>query len=399
MSIKGLTNGAARWPRIGVLRKGGPKPNDKQPGPDLGENFRFTGNDAGVEADWAEVFGTDDQGRLLVDGLSIRLPYPTVDANWAAWRELWVAGGLVCRCDGEQHVLWRDKEGKVVLDNPQPCPGRSCQAKPVGRLEVLVSDLRRMGTVTVQTTSKNDIINLDGCLRALALAFGDVSRLPLRLSRVSRMISTPAGDGKRARREKWLLHLEADPQWVRYMLDAQGHAPAHLLQSVEVLSLPAPDNDDPNAADIDVETGEVIDAITAGARDLDVADPGGNDDIEPAAAPAHDPDHWTPEIAACKTCDEVLALLPRLAEIEPLPRREHTVRIAYARIVHLASAALDNLDWTKPAAVERRLAAAAIKLDPLPPNTPGWNLAMDKLIAARDRLAEGAGVTMSKAAA
>lgn len=398
MPIKTLTSGSARWPRIGVLRKGGPKPNDKQPGPDLGENFRFTGNDAGVDADWAAVFGTDDKGQLLVDGLSIRLPYPTVDANWQAWREHWVAGGLVYRCDGEQHVLWRDQAGQVVTDNPQPCPGRTCLAKPVGRLEVLVSDLRRMGTVTVQTTSKHDIMNLDGCLRALALAFGDVSRLPLRLSRVSRQISTPAGNGQRARREKWLLHLEADPQWVRYMLDAQGQAPAHLLQKVEVLSLPAPDDDDPNAADVDVETGEIIDAVAMGARDLDVADPGSGDDIEPATAPAPDPDHWTPAIMGCKTCRDVQALLPRLAEIEPLQRRENTVRLAYARIVQLASAALDNLDWTKPAAVERRLAEAAIKLDPLPPDTPGWNLAMDKLIAARDRLAEGAGASQKAAA-
>lgn len=63
--------------------------------------------------------------------------------------------------------------------------------------------------------------------------------------------------------------------------------------------------------------------------------------------------------------------------------------IASARVVELVSAALDGIDWGKSThrAIEQRLATAVIKLDPLPADTPGRNLALDKLEAARQRLA------------
>ena len=179
MGIKGLT-GEAAWPRIGILRKGDVKKDERRPGADLDQELRFVGSDESVLADWVDVFKSD---RVLE--LTVRLPYPTVDRCWHAWREHWVKGGLVCRCDGEEHVIWRGEDGEMHgpaagEDVPaKECPGAKCSAKPVGRLEVVVPDLARMGVVTVVTTSIHDIQNIDGCLRALQMSFGDLSRIPL----------------------------------------------------------------------------------------------------------------------------------------------------------------------------------------------------------------------------
>lgn len=369
--IYGLTDGEARWPRIGSLRKGDEKPETgNKPGKDLDKEFRFVGNDPETDLDFERVFGSTH-----VDGLTVRLPYPGVPQVWQAWREHWVAGGLVCRCDGINHVFWRDAKGEYQTD-PKPCPGRAtCLAKPVGRLEVLIPALERMGTVSVLTTSVNDIVNLDACLRQLALTFGDLTNVPLRLSRVSRAISTPAADGKRARRIKWLIHLEAEPEWVRHMLTARGQAPLELTAR-EVRALPPPPDDG-----ADDDTGGGYSPTT----DLDVFDPRSGGDAGGGERPDA-PDHWTPEIAACKRVQDVEALLPRIAEIEPLPRRENTLRLAYARIVDLVSPVLDRLDWSNPRIAERTLGNAVLKLDPLPADTPGLNLALDKVEAARQRL-------------
>ncbi len=373
MPIHGLTTGAPRWPRLGVLRKGDEKPNDRQPGKDLEKDLRFVGADPGVEHDFAEALGG-----LRVPELVVRLPYAAVDDCWQNWNEEWVAGGLVCRCDGRSHVLWRQPNGEYSTD-PVPCPGRpQCSATPVGRLEVLVPDLERMGTVTVLTTSRHDIANIDGCLRALALAFGDLTYVPLRLSRVPRSISTPETEkqngrmvrtGKRLRRVKWLLHLEAAPEWVRHMIDARGRAPLELTAG-EVRSLPAPVG---GATGFDPST------------DIDVVDPydGGEriDDAEMAPGDPPEPDHWTPEIAAAVTVQQVSGILARAQNIEPLPKRENVQRLCYRRTVEIVRG---SLVLGMPVEMLRR---AEQIIASLPDDTTGRNEALDLIIDYQNKLA------------
>lgn len=400
MPIHGLTSGEARWGRIGILRKGAPKPSDRQPGADLGESLRFVGNDETVNEAWTEAFGPPEKGQLLVDTLSVRLPYPTVDRNWQAWREHWVAGGLKYRCDGLLHVLWLDRDGAYRHD-AQPCPGASCEAKPVGRLELIIPDLRRMGTVTLLTTSRHDIMALDGCLRALALAFGDLSLVPLQLTRVKRMISTPASGGKRARREKWLLHLEADPAWVGYMLDARGEVPAHLLPRIEVAALPAPSNGHEDAdggdEDPDAEGGAESAVAAAGAHDLTVPDPTGHGDLQPLQggpkAPSTEPtgepevNGWRTRLDACKAVLDVERLLVgEIATVEPAACRENVRRVAYRRIVALVGAAVARTDGQAPAKVAEVLAVADQKLATVPADTPGVGEAQAQVATLRHAL-------------
>jgi len=397
-----------RFPRLGTLRKGQKKPNDRQPGPDLGEQLRFAGVDADVDMDWAEAFGG-----ALVDELDILLPYAGIDDNWQAWREHYGAGSLKYRCDGINHVLWQDDEGNYHTD-PKPCPGAACLAKPVGRLEIMVPRLGRLGTITLTTTSFHDIRNLDGALRAVAIRLGSLQMLPLRLTRVKRMISMPRTEkGKngvetrtgRVRAAKWLLHLEPSPEWVRAMLSVGHRAPGQLPGVIDVRALAAPvdlvdpdDAADDGAAEGAASASEVVDvdsrvadgattaapptaAVTATDAALMAATPVGD-----AAAAAG---HWTPCIAACGTVSAVEDLLVEIEAIDQPQHRDNVRRLAYARIVELTAAALDKINWNAGRAViERTLAAAVIKLDPLPADTPGRNLALDKIESARQRLDE-----------
>jgi len=235
MPIKGLTNQQAQFPEIGQLRKGAKKPANGI-GKDL-TYFRFTSEIEEVQAAFAAAY--NGEPRLI----NVFLPFQMPDENWEAWQEEYKAGGLVHRCDGETCTLWLKDDGSYSRE-PKPCPG-GC--KPVGRLKAIIPDLRRLAYVTVLTGSVHDILNLDAQLRALYSLRQDLRGIPLQLRRRPKRISTPSGKGgKRARREKWLLSIEAAPQWVDLQLQAQ--------EAAAVPQLPTRTN----IVEVDLETGEVL---------------------------------------------------------------------------------------------------------------------------------------------
>lgn len=354
--IHGLTyavDGDGRLPHLGVLRKGAPKPNDKQPGRDLGERLRFAGADEDIQADWVAMFGSD-----LVDEVEIILPYASVDECWQAWRESYVAGGLKVRCDGRQHVLWQRDDGTYSTD-PQPCPGETCDAKAVGRLEVIVPAFERLGVITVTTTSLNDIRALDGAIRALAVRFvtrGGLAGIPMTLTRIMRPISTPGSGGRRKRVPAWLLHLEPSTEWVRHMYALSTRTPGGALTDRSgSAALPAP---------VDTATGEVIDGEVVG----EVVDSG-----------------WTERIAACITVKDLSILMATEIEaIKPDAYRQNVRRLAYQRVAALIATAAPTMAHTA-------VKAAGKLLDSIPRDTDGWNTAMDAVIHRGDQLGSGGG--------
>lgn len=340
MPIAGMT-GEYRWPRIGQIRKGEAKPDEKRPGKDLGEELRFVGADEAITADWVATFGD-----TKVDELIVRLAFPTVDENWAAWMESWVAGGLVRRCDRRNVVLSLQNDG-TYDDTPRPCTGR-CDCKPVGRLAMFVPAFQRLGTVTLHTTSIHDIMNLDGCIRSLAMLVGDLTRVPFTLKRVPRDISTPAKDGRRARRQVWLLHLEPSPEWVR-AIAAGGQALA-ALATTETLALPGPStNGLPDA--VDATTGEVLTGDATAVKN-----------------------GFRARIEAADSLEALHALWPDIQAIEEATYKANVIALCRARSVEIirgliAQAQPDELD---------RLSQ---KLDALPDVTPGKAVAVAELEA------------------
>ena len=230
MAIKGLTDRQeARFPRIGFLRKGGPKRqrNGKEiMGVDL-DHFRFDSEDEGAVADFTEAYGNEPKQ------VNVFFPWPTAEQNFQAWKEAYTAGALQHRCDGETCVLWLDDDGEYRTD-PRPCPG-GC--KEVGYLSVIIPELGRFAFVTALTHSIHDIMELQSNLEAYELLGGQLRGVPFVLRRVERKISTPGSNGKRVRRAKWLMHLETKPEWSKMKLAGleMDALPAHVRAA-----LPAP---------------------------------------------------------------------------------------------------------------------------------------------------------------
>lgn len=258
MPIQGLTTRAATFPEIGQIRKGAPKPEQgNKPGADL-KHFRFDSDDQGAMELFQSVYGNEPRS------IRIFVPFQSTDDNFEAWQEEWAASSLKHRCDGEKCVLWLTPQGTYSKD-AKACPG-GCKAS--GRLKVIIPELKRLAYVTVLTTSKHDIMNIHANLLALESARGDLRGIPLLLKRVPREISTPAGDGKRARREKWLISIEAQPDWVALQLSAQQQA---ALPVANTLALPAYDGDDDDDENDRIEaaarpTSEEIEIIAALGR-------------------------------------------------------------------------------------------------------------------------------------
>lgn len=259
MGIKGLTDRGAMFPEIGRIRKGAPKGKNK-PGEDL-TYFRIEVDEREEEAFEIIQARYGDEPREL----DVLLPFNTVSENFEAWREAYLAGGLIHRCDGERVWYEIDHEtGEKVVTNGEPykaCDGETPVAyygnnkplhcTPTGRLKVLLQPLQRLAFFTVLTSSLHDIINLDRQLDAILQINGSLVGVPLKLRRRPLKISTPGEGGKRVRREKWLLSIEADPTWVKAKLTEMKAAALpgnHLGDEVPALEAP----EDPE----DVEEGE-----------------------------------------------------------------------------------------------------------------------------------------------
>ncbi len=260
--IQGLTTQrAALPPVIGKLRKGGEgkaaKTKDgrdyKTYGDDL-NYFRFTPKneqDGQLIADFAERYGAQPQR------IEVYLPSDDVDMVFDAWQEEYSAAQLLHRCDG-QTVYERNRITGEYEATTTPCPWlgkerttKNPGCKQIGRLAVILPELvaaGHYGIVTVETHSINDIATIHRALTDFRQRFGRLTGVPFYVYRYPESISTPSGtDGKRARREKWLVGITPATEFVQKQLEA---ARQHALGNAQH-ALPAPT--------IDHETGEIYD--------------------------------------------------------------------------------------------------------------------------------------------
>lgn len=231
MTIKGLTDRQLSFPQIGNIRKGAKKSAANRPGQDL-KYFRveFDASEKEAEATFSKIYGDRPTE------IRILLPFNEVEENFDAFLEAYTAGRMVARSDGERILYLVDvNTGKQVVINgipemPHPqnnivgyyeSKGKKVPIilKPVGRLKIVLPELLRLAYLVVHTTSKHDIMNLSSQLRSIkTLNNGQLAGIPLVLRRRPVMISVPMEDGTAARMEKWLLSIEADPQWVKAKL-------------------------------------------------------------------------------------------------------------------------------------------------------------------------------------
>ena len=237
MPIKGLTDQPATFPQIGILRKGAPRPESgKAPGKDL-TYFRFDSKDARAIEDFTAAYA-DENGVLEPRQVNVIFPFATVEENFLTSKESYAASGLRSRCDGEIVSAIRLPSGQMQRQfaAPVPCPGQDfCKdCKNVGRLKVIIPELRRFAYVIAETHGIWDIVHLDRQLKAFYQAFGRLTGIPFVLSRVPEKISTPRGNGDRARSEKWLLNIGIHPDWAAAQLEAQR---IHQLASANIYQI------------------------------------------------------------------------------------------------------------------------------------------------------------------
>lgn len=277
MAIKGLTDRGLAFPEIGIIRKGAPKNDKGWVGKDL-TYFR-------VEFDEQETKAAETFLAVYKDHpteINIILPFNEIERMWDPWLEAYTAGRMVGRSDGERvwylvdpktgEVLVRDGV-KVDTGAPMPHPtsniagydksNKPIEYKATGRLKVIIPELARAAYLTVKTTSVYDIGNISDQLRAFQeINGGIIAGIPFVLRRRPKKISTPGKDGTRTRMTKWLLSIEADPEWVKKKL-IQVKTLALPGNGLALLPEPPahaePEGDWPTEFDEDeVEDGEVV---------------------------------------------------------------------------------------------------------------------------------------------
>ena len=299
----------ARLKRAGIIRLGVKKKSQRTGREHPVETPHFVLKDA---PGLVEIYGPEPTK------LNVWLPFNEVDRNFPAWHQNWVAGGLICRGDSQkieyavnpdngevivkkgQALITGTVDGiKLVTGHPVKCPGLAhdlyprCQnCRPNALLVVMIRELPRLAYYQIATSSKHNVVNLTGQMKWFRENAGRLQGIPFVLERRLDNISTPSGkNGKRVRRDKYLLHLEADPEYVEAVFADMS---ARALPSTQRMAIPAEVGETP----IEVETApaEVVDLDDDLIWEPPAEDANGNGD-EP---------------------EEELAELPRFGELRPV---------------------------------------------------------------------------------
>ena len=201
-----------------------------------------------VAARWQDMQQITSNWRSI----PILLPYRSVDENFR-WRNAVYdgAGRTVRSCDGEicdrQPMPRRNAQGKDVTiivrgcyscamqEGDTECPA-GCKAE--AKLSMIIPGFPP-GLVILTTKSLIDIQTIKSNL--MAYSRFDLSRIPMRLCRSLKDASyTDAKTGEFKKQEKWLCHIEIDPEYGQMALQAQQQQyKAELMGVQEVRQLPA----------------------------------------------------------------------------------------------------------------------------------------------------------------
>lgn len=244
------------FPEVAVLRKGTPKVKGQNgfiQGSDLGKNFRiafYPGTTDSREA-WQrahpETYVKYDMtyrrpGQYAepdgfeVERIRAMVPFRSVFDAWEWANEAHSAGRMVAKADDEHYLMLRDPlNGKYIVQNGEPYTeyhhgdvvryeknGKQTvlPIRTVGRLRLFIPELERMVFITLKTTSFYDRLNIDANLSAIqflanTLNGGNAAGVPFFIYRREQEVTWNKPDGSAARVKKWLVNIEADPEWVK----------------------------------------------------------------------------------------------------------------------------------------------------------------------------------------
>jgi len=245
MAIKGLTNKGLDFPQIGRIKKGEMRvtkktkdlPKDKQVMRPFDLDYfkvEFADSPEGEElaAKFLKAYGPEPKS------INIRLPFNDIVEMWDGFLEAYIASRQIAKSDRPPEeggmVLFRcdGKTGETIVSNginletghhePHPVDniaGHDYQNKPVeyspiGRLKVIVPELKEAAYMLFKTGSWNDIRFISQQLAGLKeLNQGVIKGVPLELIRSDHKVMAPI-DGKKTRVTKSLISIKAHPDWV-----------------------------------------------------------------------------------------------------------------------------------------------------------------------------------------
>lgn len=229
MPIAGLTSQEYGFPRLGKIRKGAEKPNEKQPGKDL-DFFRFT-----VAEGREDILKTVEgfYGKEPKE-LKVWLPYEAVAENFDPWMKEYGTSSVKRICDGNQQVLWLP-EGSATYagvdygDEPLPCQkkiGHSCKCQRSAALKVMLVELFAKGVCgyfDLVTSSEDDIRHINSVLNYAYQFKRSLLGIPFIVRRLPEEKSVPLKD-KRIKKEFSLVRLEVDPRWMARQIEGRYQA-------------------------------------------------------------------------------------------------------------------------------------------------------------------------------
>ena len=363
--IHGLTDRGCAFAQIGNIRKGMTLKKRRADGSEYTvptDLDYFVVEFDEQETDAQEKFTAAYPGETRE--INCLLPFDDISRCWDPYCEAYTAGRMVARSDGEYFIYLTNQAGTVEVINGanintgEKVPHKdvlwgegtkAVKCRPVGRLKVIIPELRRAAYMVVHTTSIHDVANLSDQLRAISqLRDGHIAGIPLVLRRRPKEISVP-GDkgGPRRRLVKWMLSIEADPSWVEKMLTVMGNAAlpegSRMLVLPQGESLSIPEN-------MDQEEDDQIDAEFSDMGQEPDKEPIPPINVQTTPAPA-------PAAAQPSVLDAAIAEA-KAKNMEAQKRTEEQVRIAEAL------QKIDNPKQPPQAAVER-------------PGDPNWRTYVD----------------------
>jgi hypothetical protein len=230
-------------PRLAVIRKGAPKPNDNQPGRDLDGYFRIV-----MQPPYENHASTAAQlfGEKPTQFDQVRFFAPNMNDVYSFWMMESSRTKLLHQCDGESETRWFDAESGKNMRGQRACSGLAgqCACKPSAELRCYLPALNQEiglpGFVSFVTTSWNDVRSLMACfLDIAAMGYTDLRLVEFTIGRAKKPINTPVAapkdakeaaafrqkfkhdwkPGEKAKREKSLMFIRVTEAFSRgYML-------------------------------------------------------------------------------------------------------------------------------------------------------------------------------------
>ena len=236
-----------RLPRIGIIRKGAPKP-EKGPGKDL-DYFRLDRAEQSVMVAWNEVLGREPKA---ISGI---LPYADPAENLSIWDELWQGKRLLWRGDGERlHVqLIGNSYARFAPGEGPAQPAAAGQmvdklkVARISHLRILLPQLRIAGIFEIMSSSAIDADELWSNLMWIRSTVPTLQGAPVTVFRAARQFNVPQADGKTMVVTKHMLHMMLDGRYLDALLPQPG-AQAQLAP-VQTMALPAGQGGDGAARD------------------------------------------------------------------------------------------------------------------------------------------------------